>query len=366
VTRNNSKGSAAVRRIAILGSMAGTPDGQRKLTRLYACRSRFDTILHDFNGHRGAAGGFRILAEVLRAAWFSLVRRPDVAYLAISRTRFGALRDLLIILPYRLGQVPVVAHVHGAEFEDYFVRSQRRCLVSRLQLRAVDQFIFIHETYDLTGMQGIRGGVIRNPLPDFPADRLTAKKAEGSPSFGFISSFVPGKGIEIFLEVSKELAGVGRWVVAGGANSRFPTYGKNLVATVSAMSHINYLGYLNNPFEFFEQVVFLIFPTSYESEAVPGVVVEALLTGCIPIILHSDRLRRVFGGAPIQWFHDRDELECIVKKCVDWRPEERSKIAEACQSWGRQNFPSVPDWVDRIDDFVTDTYKGTKPANRLR
>ena len=345
------KNRTALRRVAMLGSMDGPLDGQRKLTKLFAQGTRFETILHEFNGHRGVTGGARILFEALRAFYFSLIRRPDVVYLAISRSRFGAIRDLIIVLPYLLARIPVVAHVHGADFERYYDRA-RRLSVSWLQLRAVNRFIFIHETYKFSRANMTAGAIIRNPLPNFPEGRLPKGHRGTFPSFGFISSFVPRKGLETFLEVAQDLTDQGRWVVAGGANSGFPIYGKKLAAIVTDTPYIDYLGYLDEPLIFFEQVDFFIFPTTYQSEAVPGVVVEALLAGCIPLVRRNKRLERVFEGAPIQWFDDLQDLKDLVTRCAEMRPSERSAVASACQFWVRRNFPSISEWVNQVDEFL--------------
>lgn len=333
--------------IAILGSMAGPTDGQRKLTRLFAKQTRHNVILHEFNGHR--QNPFKLLTDVVKAFIMAISSRPDIAYIAISRTQFGSLRDILLLLPYAVLHTPIVAHVHGADFQQYY-DSKSKSILTRIHLSLIDHYIFIHEEYGAAFEGLLPFDVLRNPRPAFPQFRRNSLPRPAR--IGFISSFIPGKGLEIFLHSAQAYSEEFRWVLAGGINNGYRSYGEEMLNEVENSPFVCFLGYLKHPFEFYAQVDFLLFPSSYRSEALPGVVLEAMASGCVPILKETERLSRVFSGSPILWFDSEDDLNSLLTKCktMDW--SQFRDLSEAAVGWLEAGFPSTNLWVREIDDLL--------------
>jgi glycosyltransferase involved in cell wall biosynthesis len=333
--------------VVVLGSMSGPPDGQRLLTRMFTRGTKMAAKLHDFNGFRKTP--LRLVDHFLRACFRAAWHRPDVVYIAISRTRIGGLRDALLMLPYALRGVPIVAHVHGGDFADYYA-SRWRWIPTILQLRMIGHFIFVHEEYGSKFRGLLSIDVVRNPVPNFEVvNRIQSGRRL---AIGFISSFSPGKGMEIFLDAACSHPHDFDWVLAGGVNERFRVYGQGVLDRIYSTPSVKYLGYLERPLEFFNQVDFLLFPSTYVSEALPGVVLEALATGCIPILKRTDRLELVFRDSTTMWFESEAELARILAECSRMSSEHREQRAMEGARWVRSAFPTPEEWVRRIDGIL--------------
>ncbi|MBL3587678.1 glycosyltransferase family 4 protein [Rhodovulum sulfidophilum] len=336
----------------VLGSVAGPMDGQRRITGMFVRRSSFRISLIDFVNHRRWWGGLKITSQVLQGILLALFGRVDVVYLAISRSNFGLIRDFLLLSPLMLSNPRVVAHVHGAEFDDYYFKTPGFHWLKSKQLGRVDQLLFIHEQLQSQAPDiASKSNVLRNPVPDFARAARPAKPLEVGqrPTFGFISAFVPGKGIEDFLELAEGRAGQARFCIAGGTHPKFLAYGTGIEDQIKTRADIEYLGYLGDPSGFYQQVDFVVFPTSYVSEALPGVVLEALSFGCVPIVKRSNLLPAVFAGAPIRWFNDRESLLSSAVSLLAQPLEHTAELKTAGQRWVRAEFPSEADWLERLE-----------------
>jgi|GEM_PF-2688415 len=334
----------------VLGSVGGPVDGQRRLTGLFCRKTSFSVRLFDYNGHRKWWGFVQILWQFLGCALLALRGRVDIVYLAISRTQFGLLRDFLLLWPLRLSGTRVVAHVHGAEFEKFYFRETGLTRLKERQLGQIDRLLFIHEALCPAQPELVsKIAVLRNPVPHFDVADRTAPELSGVPRLGFISSFVPGKGLEDFLALADHLGDRATYLVAGGVHPKFIDYGHKMVAEIEQRTSLSFLGYLDSPFQFYRQVDHVIFPTSYVSEAVPGVVIEALSSGCTAVVRRTNCLPDVFAGSTVQWFDTRQELFEVVGRLVEGEGEGLRARSDASVQWVRNAFPSEASWIDRLE-----------------
>lgn len=336
-------------KVVVLGSVYGPVDGQRKLTKLFFENTSFQTLLSDYNGHRGKLGFLKIILQWFGGWGRAIFKRPDAVYLTISRTKIGLIRDWILCQPYRMCKIPVVAHVHGAEFEPFYYEEAGQEKLKDVQLNYLSKFIFIDQFYVPKNMPQEKAVMIRNPHPPL-FDKQ--KMAGSSLKFGFISSFVPGKGVETFLETAKAFGGEAEFLLAGGPNAKFPDYGEKITLAIKAASQVEFLGFLDNPTGFYDDIDYLIFPTNYVSEAVPGVVVEALSRKVIPIVRSSEKMQNVFSNSPIMWFND---VEDILSKMPAILKQNISKVkCEAASDWVVKNLPDQKLWVKSVEKVLFD------------
>lgn len=355
-----SEGVNRSERIVVLGSVAGPVDGQRRLTKTFRDSTRFRTTTLDFNLHRHMLGPFVLATQFIIAVSIALRGQVDVCYLASSRSRFGMFRDFLLFYPFWLTRVPIVAHIHGAEFGEFFLVDPSLGGLKRKYLLCLSRIILIHEAFlpDISWVHD-KSVVVRNPIPKFAAAaaRETSIRAreQAIVTFGFISSFVPGKGLEAFLRVANIFSSRAKFLVAGGVNRGFAAYGKSAVAKVRAQGSVEYMGYLKNPESFYGRCDYVIFPTYYASEAVPGVVIEALTFGCVPIVLARRTLVQVFDGAPIIWLSDISDLEGVMGRELSQGETVRIARDSLGPKWVAGQFPSETRWVDSVDEVLLDS-----------
>ncbi len=354
-------------KIAILGPVDGPIGGQNRLTRSFLEGTQFDTVFFEFYGHKRWYGPFMLLWQVIRALFQGLFGRVDAIYLSVSRSGFGMIRDLAILLPLTLSRAPVIAHVHGAEFDDFFLKSQGMRKLKDLLLRKVGRFIFVNEVFIPRGTPlEARSTFIRNPVPAFVTDvqenaQIQARVRGERPAFGFISTFARGKGTELFIEMSQTFAGQADFVVAGGPAAEDVAYGEDLLGQIQASPDIDYLGYLDNPIQFYDRVDYFIFPTSFASETSSLVVIEALATRTLPLVRRHNRLTEVFGGAPIRWFENGDDLKSLMSAILEGTPDADEADRDTGKEWVFGHFPSQQAWIGKIEATIRDL--AMEPSN---
>ena len=125
------------------------------------------------------------LLHVGQTAWRARRNRVQVVYVPISQNRWGYLRDAALIAAARAMRRPVVAHLHGANFQAYYgtATAPERWIVRRT-LRACSRVLAL-----TPGLRGVyagivddtRIGVLENAVPDpWPegAERLIEARAE--------------------------------------------------------------------------------------------------------------------------------------------------------------------------------------------
>lgn len=334
-------------RCVTLGSVAGPIDGQRRITGLFLRNTGFATYLLDYDGHRRWWGPAKIAIQAVRSCWLAFFIRVDAVYIAVSRTKLGLLRDWILLSPLRWRGARVVAHVHGADFEDFYLRQPALRRIKRRQLAKIDTFVFLHEAL-LTDLDG-RSSVLRNPIPGFAnADAPRARRGDKL-ACGFISSFIPGKGIEAFADMAEALGNEASYCVAGGVHPKFQAYGERTLTMLNERPEIEHAGYLVDPTPFYLATDILVFPTEYASEALPGVLLEALAFGCLPVVRRTNRLTEIFADSPARWFSSQQELVDTLRSLIATHAGEILKTRGACSEWVRDHFPAEAEWAERLE-----------------
>lgn len=360
---SKTKRSNSFVKVRFLAPLSGSVDGQRKLTQLYFENTKYSVRGTDYNLHRSIYAPLVLLFQFVRSLVTCLYSKPDIVYLTLSRTNFGMLRDFLLFSPYRyLRGVRVVAHIHGSDFESHFLADKKFKKFKNLYLASISSFVFIHDSLEPEKNWNYQSvsWVLRNPLPfkNQNLDSGLVSKDQGSrdhlvdrrPAIGFISAFIPGKGLEIFMEIAEGSASLGEFKVAGGTHDKFPDYGVKMQKLLADREDINYLGFLENPQTFYAQCDVILFPTTYASEAVPGVVLEGLVSGCVVFLPRSERLTKVFAGSPVQWFDDPSDCMAQLDRLVG--SVKIDELSRAGRLWVANSFPDESDWVKNLDAHV--------------
>lgn len=345
-------------RVTILGQIAGPIGGQSRLTQAYRDGRTDKTDFLEFWGHKSALGPFMLVWQCLAALRIAFFGRCDAAYIATSRSTFGMFRDLILLLPFILARVPVISHVHGAEFDEFYLRNSRFARVKSFYLNAVSQFIFVNEVFVPTQAQLARkSAFVRNPIPQFAVEMLEQsdrpkRRDTSRRCFGFISTFAPEKGVEHFLEAADRFSDRADFVVAGGPSIQDEAFGKRILSRIEASPNVAYLGYLSDPSPFYESCDFMIFPTNFASETSSLVVIEALATRTHPIVRRHNRLTDIFGSGQVSWFDDPDALMQQVEAAIAMPAGTLEAWYDLGQSWITETFPTEVQWVASVEAIV--------------
>jgi glycosyltransferase involved in cell wall biosynthesis len=105
-----------------------------------------------------------------RLLWLLIRRRPKIVYFVLSQSTIGVLRDSFFVWTAALSGAKVVAHLHGAAFQDWYVRRWFPMRwYTRLLMRMVTRAIVLGESLR-DQFQGLvapeRVAVVPNGIPD--------------------------------------------------------------------------------------------------------------------------------------------------------------------------------------------------------
>jgi len=152
---------------------------------------------------------FLFIRQFFRNLMLIFRERPALLYLPISQTRLGFFRDSLFMLPAMLSGIPVVIHLHGANFDAIYTGSGRfwRAYMEMI-LRRVARFIVLGETLRPIFSRWAppeRISVVPNGVPlddDRQRSSRVSSRADGEAfRIVFLSSLSRQKGLFVLLQV---------------------------------------------------------------------------------------------------------------------------------------------------------------------
>ena len=139
-----------------------------------------------------------------RLLWLLIRRRPRIVYFVLSQSTIGVLRDSFFVWPAAIFGAKVVAHLHGAAFQDWYVRRwfPMRGYI-RLLMRTVARAIVLGESLR-DQFQGLvapeRVAVVPNGIPDYGVGRAGAPNLRRRRQVLYLNTLNKMKGALVLLE----------------------------------------------------------------------------------------------------------------------------------------------------------------------
>jgi glycosyltransferase involved in cell wall biosynthesis len=290
---------------------------------------------------RNVALGVLHAGQMLLAA-----RRPvDLVYISISQSRWGYVRDAVLLAIARLFRRRIVVHFHGAQFQKFYACSGRfdRQLIQRT-LSWVDAAIVLtpglRNNFDgLIAPSRIR--VLENAIPDpFPdgVGQLGARRQQrgereaGALRLLYIANDFGAKGAETAI---RSLAEPGLELcelrMIGEPSPEDLESATSLAARLGVRDRVFLLGLVEGAPKFAELAGAdaFVYPTEYDAQ--PLVVLEAM-AAALPIVA-SDHggIPETLGGAGLLVPEaDHRALAERVRRLID-EPQERSRLGRAAR-----------------------------------
>ena len=227
----------------------------------------------------------------------------------------------------------VVYWAAGGEFADW-IKEER---VSRMPYGVVDKFLLQGKTMVKTMAQcGFSNTVY---VPNFKRISYIPEKRENDSilRFVFISRINPHKGCNYILSAARRLNEKcqNRYLIDfyGDVAPEYPDF----LDQINAIPNVNYKGYLdlldNKNYNILAQYDAMLFPTFWDGEGFPGVIVDAFVAG-LPVIASDWHLNIeiVTDGETGLIINPRDEesLYSAMEKCIV-NPDIIRSMAGACQ-----------------------------------
>lgn len=264
----------------------------------------------DFSRRRKGIKSFLDLICFMIAVPLALITfRPTKIYFLCSRSFVGGLRDIYLLLFFRMSSADVYNHLHGSDFGEYY--SSRSIWLQKL-LKVLYRRVNYHAVL-IEGMQeqleavapSANIVVVNNFFEDFtqPLEKLENKgRCSDGLSICFLSSICRSKGVFDVIDAFKifeqghpgaklRIAGAPIDDEFGDAKSH---HHKLSHASVSN-PNIEYLGELDKSekYELLNKSDIFCLPSSFRSEAVPLAIIEAMAAGCVIVVYDHKYLSMV-------------------------------------------------------------------------
>lgn len=274
------------------------------------------------------------------------VGRKDVAavYVPIAQEFPALLRDLAFIALARLARKPVVIHLHGGAFADFYNAKPRSVRwVIRTVMNGASAGIVLTDRLRPAlecVLPSSRIKVVENGIDLYKRDEIEAGREENAMTVVFLSSLSPSKGVLVFIHalfLAREIQPALRGVVAGSwLSPEMRDEAEALVRRLSLEESVDFIG----PVEGAEKTRLLrradifCFPSFYPLEGQPLVVIEAMAAG-LPVVATAWRgIADTVVDGETGFLVDKPVPELIAEKLIHLakNSEERARMGAAAQA----------------------------------
>ncbi len=248
------------------------------------------------------------LYAILKSSWLLLTKRNiESIYFTCSRSVFGCLKDIPLLLIGGVLKKNIINHLHGADFASFYSNTSGilRFLLTKGYQR-VDTSIVLTESMrnEFVAFRGMNVEVVSNFYPsDF--DKFEFVENEET-VVTYFSNLMRSKGILEFLDaadiVSQSFKEV-KFVIAGSYMADYLMTEHEIRMAVekfiSSHPHINleYVGKVspNDRLEFLGKSEIFVLPTYYTTEGFPLSILEAMRCGNVIISTKHNYLPEILS-----------------------------------------------------------------------
>lgn len=300
-------------------------------------------------------------------------RNPAVVYVPISQASLPFVRDCLFLVPARFLRVPVVVHLHGSYFPQFYKNSSTpmRWLV-RFALRNVRRAIVLGDT--LTGaFDGVidrdRVRVVPNGLPDCAAGTKDARSQRAHRRVLFLATLLEEKGIFDTLRAIPSVLKVVDCVFTFAGEWCRPEdklLAERLVDELAIADYVEFPGPVGPTAKqqlFLSSDVFVL-PTYYPFEGHPFVILEAMRAG-LPVVTTNagcieETVKDGVTGLIVRKRDPESVAQAIIRLLTD--PNLRTRMGNVA----RERFLAMytaPKFTERLEAVILQAIEPLAPES---
>ncbi len=209
--------------------------------------------------------------------------RPDLVYFTLSSKGFAFYRDAFYIFLIKRFNPKIILHLHSKGIKNNALRSPLITYIYRLVFKNTESICLSNNlTYDIENVSSSKPYVVPCGIPVTKlTDNDRMKKIHTTPQILFLSNFIESKGVLVFIDalglIHKKGLNFNARIVGAPADVTLDILEKK-INDGNLTSLIEIVGPLYNERknEEYENADLFIFPTFYENEAFPLVLLEAL------------------------------------------------------------------------------------------
>jgi glycosyltransferase involved in cell wall biosynthesis len=310
-----------------IGPLGLPQTGQAFVTETWVKESLYDIVTIN-NNFEGKVKFIRLLQsftlpfKVLRVA---RSKRPEVVYLSLKRSLYGAITDLICIMVYQfIVSGSVVIHLHGSDLMTLRNSWLGNAVMQRIWRYVTDVIILSPGMEEqLNGLPKRYVHVVRNFSNKFASAESVARKARHFSGehlhILYLSNIMFSKGFSYLIDAVKILRAEGKNVtltLAGLplADDYLSAREAQLFLDTKKTKGITYVGalYGAEKWSALSAAHVLALPTFYSIEAQPICLIEGMAFGCVPLTTRHN-YNEQFLDSKNAVFVDKKNVETIAK-----------------------------------------------------
>lgn len=317
----------------------------------------FEVTHVDISDHRGLDNLSRLdFTNVYLAIknCFDLLRalrqvKPDLVYTMPAATFLAYLRDgLFLVIARTFSKARIVIHLHGGDYFRTVFYEKSNFLVRlfiRWTLSKVDTAIVLGER-----LKNVFDGLVKTVVAVPNGSNFEASKArksrttERKVNISYLGNLLESKGILDFLAAAKIVAETFpnvKFLIAGSWNmhERTKQHAYKIISGNVLESKVSFCGVVtgDQKMQFLADTDIFVFPSWYEYEGCPLVILEAMAAGC-PVISTKDvgAIPEIVDDGTTGILVDRKKPRMLAKAILRLLKEPETRIAMGAA--GRRKF----------------------------
>lgn len=237
-------------------------------------------------GKNGIRKWFRISGALLKTLWKLMTKKYDICYIALTCHGNGFLKDAPFALLCKLFGRKLIIHQHNKGMSKDIGSHWRVKLLKSVYKNATVILLswnLYSDIEEIVGRDQIR--ICPNGIPINPLFNSLPVRNNRIPHILFLSNLIPSKGVYVLLDALKILKDIGYHFMCnfvGGESTEISadTFDR-AVSTRQLNECVKYLGkkYGKEKIEIFSSHDIFVFPTYYDNECFPLVLLEAMQAG---------------------------------------------------------------------------------------
>lgn len=279
----------------------------------------------------------------------------DLIHTNSSVTPIGAWLAFITGLPH-------IWHIREFGWEDYDLKYDFGRKVFEYWLNKANQIISVSEAIKKKVLNGIKSpnSVIYNGVISRKVAEKLSKNVSNTTDktiFGIIGLLTASKGqdqaVQAFERINKLYSETELWI-AGSGNKEFESYLQKLVIDLDISDRVKFLGYVDDPFKFFEQIEVALICS--KNEGMGRVTAEAMIAGKVIIGLDDNAgTSELVEDRKTGLLYD-GTLDSLVEKMTYTLNNDVSKYAMAARKVGLEKF-LTDKYANRVEQIYNEILK---------
>jgi glycosyltransferase involved in cell wall biosynthesis len=295
--------------------------------------------------------------------WFLLLKelikeRPDVCYLALSATGVAFFRDAFLISTLKIFRVRRIYHmhnkgvkIHGKQklydvFYTFIFKDTDVIMLSKYLYEDVDDYMDKKQVY-----------ICPNGIPEVNYEKIDKPKERVS--LLFLSNLIESKGVFVLLEACIRLKNQGlnfKCTFIGGEGDVSEFQINQLIKEKGLEQQVVYAGkkYGKEKEQAFSNADIFVFPTFYDKECLPLVLIEAMQHHLPIVSTYEGGIRDLVDSGKTGYLVEQKNIDELVEKLEELIINEslRRKMGEAGRAKYEAKF-TLQKFEERMTEILT-------------